>query len=245
MQKFYSAFLALIAILFSFYSNCQTNPVPQLLPYSQNFEILPHNVIVYPAGWQGWTIGTSNTATFRTNAPTANRDMVASGSAGNNSGNVYNYNSKIGFLTTGSLDLAIALAIDGTNSSNITVSYSAMTIRNPYDGGSNTRMNEMILQYRIGTTGIFSNLASTEYQNNIVLQTSTGITTPQNVQAKTIALPSSCNNQPIIQLRWVNRDVSGFGSRPSFAIDDISIESSIVVSETVSVLAINNAAEPD
>ena len=244
MRKLFILVSLLVAVFASFTALCQTNPAPQSIPYSQNFSSLAHSSTTYPEGWQGWTIGTSTTLNFRTTAPTGDRGLTASGHAGLNSGNIYNYNEKIGFLTTGSLDLALVLALNTTGKNNISVNYDAVTIRNPYDGGSNNRINEMTLQYRVGTTGSFTSLTGIEYQNNTTLQTGTGVTTPQNLQSKTITLPSICNNQPLVQIRWVNRDFSGGGARPSFAVDNIVVTAEAVQNNTVSVAADVNASEP-
>ena len=219
MKKIYFAIVAMAAAFISF---AQTHPTPQVIPYSQDFSTLAHSSTTYPAGWQGWTVSTSPGATFSTNAPTADRALIASSTANVNSGNVHNYNGKIGFLNTGSLDLALVLALDGTAKSNIQVGYDIMTIRNPYDGTSNTRINEVTLQYRIGNSGSFTTLTGVEYQNNTTTQT-TAVTTPQNTQSKSITLPAACDGQSNIQVRWISRQVSGSGSRPSFAVDNISV----------------------
>ncbi|HSW64274.1 MAG TPA: T9SS type A sorting domain-containing protein [Dissulfurispiraceae bacterium] len=134
---------------------------------------------------------------------------------------MHNYNGKIGFLNSGSLDLSVALAINTTGLTNIVVNYEIMTIRNPHDGSGNTRINEVILQYRVGTSGVFTNLTGTEYRNNTVPQTSG--TEPQNLLPRTITLPAAADNQEVVQLRLVSRQVSGAGSRPSFAIDNVNI----------------------
>jgi endonuclease/exonuclease/phosphatase family metal-dependent hydrolase len=101
-----------------------------------------------------------------------------------------------------------------------------MTIRNPYGTGTatatNNRINEITLQYRVGTSGNFTTLTGVDYQNNTETQTSG--TTPQNLQARRITLPSACNNQPVIEIRWISRQVSGGGSRPSLAIDNVTID---------------------
>jgi uncharacterized repeat protein (TIGR02543 family) len=199
----------------------QTNPAPRAIPYSQDWSALAHSSTTYPAGWQGWRIGTAG-STFATAAPTANEAMIGSATASSTNNRVYNYNGKVGWLT-GTNDLALALAINTTGASGVTVDYDAMTIRNPYNGGSNTRIGAFVLQYRVGTSGGFTNVTGTEYQNNTTTQTSG--TTPQNVQARSVVLPSACDNQAVVQLRWVARDVSGAGSRPSFAIDDVQIGS--------------------
>ncbi|MCJ0743013.1 T9SS-dependent choice-of-anchor J family protein [Pedobacter montanisoli] len=202
----------------------QTNPAPQSLPYAQNFDGLLANSTVYPAGWQGWTVSTAPSASFNTNSPTADRALVASSSASTNSGNVHNYNGKIGFLNTGSLDLSLVLSINTSSLQNIKVNYDISTIRNPYDGSANDRINEVILQYRVGTSGSFTNVPNSPlYQNNTTAQTGAGVTTPQNNLSLSVILPQACENKSEVQLRWISRQVSGGGSRPSFAIDNVDI----------------------
>jgi endonuclease/exonuclease/phosphatase family metal-dependent hydrolase len=218
MRIIYS-FLLLLVTLFT---NAQTNPVAQAMPYSQDFSGLAASATTYPVGWQGWTISTAPGSAFNTATAVADRALIGSVTAAVNSGNINNYNGKIGFLNTGSLDLSLVVAVVTTGQSNIPVSYDVMTIRNPYDGGANTRVNEITLQYRVGTVGAFTNLTGIEYQNNTVTQT-TAVTTPQNLVTKTLTLPAACDNQPVVQLRWASRQVSGAGARPSFAVDNISV----------------------
>src|SRR6218665_976188 len=145
MKKLYLSrlFLAVLCF-FGFVSGnlfAQTMPAPQKLPHSQNFNTLLVTDTSYPAGYQGWTAGTSNPpgdSQFATSGTfCADRALVANSSASTNSGNFHNYNGKIGFLTTGSLDLTIGFAFDATGQSPIPVEYDAMTIRNPYGDGTN------------------------------------------------------------------------------------------------------------
>ena len=218
--------LIVSGILLSYFAQAQSNPTAQTLPYSQDFSGLAHASTSYPAGWQGWTISTTPGATFNTTGPTADRLLIGSSTANTNSGNVHNYNGKIGFLNTGSLDLTLGLAINTTGLSSVSVSYDVMTIRNPWDGTTNNnRINEVTLQYRIGTSGAWNNVTGVEYQNIGTGQT-TAVTTPQNLQTKSTTLPSACNNQAVVQLRWASRQVSGSGGRPSFALDNLNINGS-------------------
>jgi len=202
----------------------QTSPAAQNIPYSQDFSGLAYTDTAYPAGLQGWQLSGSPGSSYKTTAPTSDKSLVASSTAATTSGNVHNYDGKIGFLNSSSVDLSIVLALNTTGKQNINFSYDIMTIRNPYDGGTNTRINEATLQYRIGTTGDFTTLTGIEYQNNTTTQT-TAVTTPQNLINKSIALPSACENQPVVEIRWVSRQVSGGGSRASFAIDNINVTS--------------------
>lgn len=208
----------------------QTSPAAQTLPYSQNFDGLLASSTTYPVGFQGWgATATAPAATYST-ALISDKALIGNSSASVNSGNIHNYNGKIGFLDTGSADLAIGFALIGTGQTAIQVQYDAMVIRNPYDGtASNNRILEMALQYRIGTTGAFITLPSTAYLSGTTLQTGTGVTTPQNLQKINVTLPAECDNQAIVQIRWIARQASGTtGSRPSFAIDNIKIGSDLV-----------------
>jgi hypothetical protein len=60
MRIIYS-FLLLLVTLFT---NAQTNPVAQAMPYSQDFSGLAASATTYPVGWQGWTISTAPGSAF-------------------------------------------------------------------------------------------------------------------------------------------------------------------------------------
>ncbi|HEV8590310.1 MAG TPA: kelch repeat-containing protein [Pyrinomonadaceae bacterium] len=206
-----------------------THPTPQPLPYAQNFSALGHISTTYPAGWQGWRLGGGAGLGFKTVAPVEDEDLAASGSASSTTGDVYNFNGKIGFLATGTTDPSVVLAIDTSGKSNVQLSVDIATIRNPYNGTTNTRVNQVDLQYRIGTNGAFTSAsgnASGIYQSTQgPTKTASGDTSEQSRQTVSLTLPGTCNNQAQVQLRWVQRDVIGSGARPSFAVDNVTINS--------------------
>lgn len=243
MYVMYRIYLS-IAVLCGFMqmAYAQTSPAAQSLPYIQTFSSTAHTGTAYPAGWQGWTLSAPPGASFNTDTPAADRSLIASSSASTNSGNIHNYNGKIGFLNNGSLDLSLVLAINTSGRKNIKVDYDVMTIRNPYDSTSNTRINEVTLQYRIGTTGSFTSLTGIEYQNNTLRQTGSGVTTPQKNERKYIRLPADCDSEAVVQLRWVSRQLSGGGARPSFAIDSIHIDTA-TAGEEISIAALTDGLE--
>lgn len=228
MKKLYFSrqLLALLCLIgcFSGHLFAQTMPEVQTLPYSQNFSGLQATATAFPVGLRGWTASLVPGSAFNTSATVvADRALVANSSATTNSGNFHNYNGKIGFLNTGSLDLTIALAFATTGQTAVQVQYEAMVIRNPYDGTNNTRINEMVLQYRVGQTNDFTTLPTTSYLSGTTTQTGSGVTTPQNPQTISVTLPADCDNQPIVQIRWISKQNGGGGSRPSFAIDNIKV----------------------
>lgn len=220
-------FAGLIAIKVYDVGRAQSVPSPQSLPYTQDFSSLSHSSGTLPQGWQGWQLNstTGSSTSFRTSAPIGDLSLLASSDASNGSGGIHNYNGKIGMLARNNgtvVDPAIALAISTVGQTNIKVVFDVMTVRNPYGGGQ-THINNVELQYRIGNSvGTFTSLSGSIYANNTVNQISG--TSPQNVINVTVSLPSDCENQSVVQLRWVQRDFSGNGTqRPSFAFDNVSI----------------------
>lgn len=225
--------LFFLIILGGYQVIAQTVPAAQALPYTQDFSSLAASSTVYPAGWQGWQLSTAGSSTsFRTTAATANLALTASSTAATNSGGVHNYNGKIGFLSSGTSDPAICLNVNTTGKINIVVTFDVALIRNLFNGSTETRRNNVELQYRIGNTvGSFTSLTGSIYVNYSTAQT-TG-TTPRNGARFQFILPASCENQSDVQLRWVQRDSSGIGSRPSFCIDNVIVCPAPVVAATV------------
>jgi len=95
-------------------------------------------------------------------------------------------------------------------------------------GGLNpvNRFFSLVCQYRIGETGPFSTF-SNDSIFNCYLNDST-----YHAQgfADTLLsqLPQVCEDQPIVQLRWLYfQNNAGNGPRPELAVDDISVTSSI------------------
>ncbi|MFM2204087.1 MAG: hypothetical protein RLZZ605_1051, partial [Bacteroidota bacterium] len=221
----------------------QTNPTAQNLPYSQNFSSLAGNSTSYPAGWIGWEISANPpSSTGRTSAPTADV-AISSGTASSTSSKAYDFNGKIGFLSSASKDVALCLALNTTGiTSGIKLNFDIMTIRNPYDGvattGGNDYLEAVVIQYRtsVNPTTFTSISYSPEYQQNTTSLTSG--TTGQQIVSYSITLPSACNNQANVQIRWILRTVSGgIGSRASFAIDNVSAAAIPVVSSSVANIA--------
>ncbi|MHC0448284.1 choice-of-anchor J domain-containing protein [Flavobacterium sp. 3-218] len=236
MKKLYLShhLLALLCFFSCISGNlfAQTMPAAQSLPYKQKFEGLVDNPTTYPDGIQGWNASTPSSSSLTTpsnftTTVTSDKPLTAGGSASSNGGNIYNYNQKIGFLNAGSfLDQTIALAVNTSENTKVRVQYDVMVVRNPYVAGTTTnRINEMALQYRVGETGNFITLNETLFQNNTTTRTSETAGVPMQTKHFSLTLPTECDDKPIVQIRWITRQVSGSGARPAFAIADIDVRS--------------------
>jgi hypothetical protein len=238
--------MSLHLYLFSFFNECTDEPNTTIYSLYTGFFVVAFTSTAYPAGWQGWSLLTGTATTFQTAAPSLDFNMQASATAATTTPGVLNYNGKIGFLADGSQTAftnnpALCLAIVTTGRSNILVSYNICTVRNPFNATTNNRSSAVDLQYRVGTSGVFTSTGVSSYQSNTTNQT-TAVTTPQNLALRSVTLPAACNNQPIVQLRWVQRDVSQTSGtlRPSFAIEDVSICPSIAT-PTISISGPSNS----
>lgn len=208
----------------------QTTPSPQTLPYSQDFSSFDGTVTAFPAGWQAGQVSTSAPSSAgRTAIPTVDKSIVG-GTAASNSSGAYDFNGKIGFLSTAGSDVVLCLALNTTGKSNIKIAFDVMTIRNLWDGvsASSGYQNGLVLQYRVGTGAtLFTSLpyAPAEYLSGSTVQT-TAVTTGINpVTGLNAFLPAACENQSVVQVRWIYRNVAGgtSGSRPSMALDNIVV----------------------
>jgi Lamin Tail Domain/PKD domain/FlgD Ig-like domain len=202
-----------------------TDPAPQSLPYAEDFNSLPWASTIYPTGWQGWEISTAFGPSFAFDGPNLDLAMLGNRDASSNSISAYNYDEQIGFLTGNLRVLALALALNTTGQANILLEYDIGVMHNPYgDSNGNTCIGEATVQYRVGTTGLWTNVSGTLYQSLPALQIDATVV-PQNPQSFAVVLPSDCENQPVVQLRWTSRDLSPplISGRPSFVIDNVRV----------------------
>lgn len=223
-----------ILLLLQIQVSAQTVPAAQSLPYTQDFAALASTSTVYPAGWQGWQLSATGPLTsFRTTGATGDLALQASSTALTTTGGVHNYNGKLGTLASGTADPALGLVVNTTGKINILVTFDISTIRNTYNGTTETRRNNVELQYRIGNAnGTFTSLTGSIYRNNTTAQTAG--TTPRNGVRYQYILPAACENQSAVQLRWVQRDSVGIGSRPSFSIDNVIVCPAPIINAVVS-----------
>lgn len=108
------------------------------------------------------------------------------------------------------------LGLNTTNRTNIQVSWKAGEI------GSAIPVYGITCQYRIGTSGSYTTLPGALSASQYL---STNVSS--SVSYGPITLPSSCDNQSVVQIRWVYHYVSGGVGIPSpqLFVDDITVNS--------------------
>lgn len=96
-------------------------------------------------------------------------------------------------------------------------------------------IQQIAIQYRIGDTGIWTNIApavATAGTTAYIADASAGPTLPQPVTHVDITLPAAANNQPVVEIRILTTDAAG--SDEWIGIDNIVVSSKalVVVTDT-------------
>lgn len=113
----------------------------------------------------------------------------------------------------------IVITVNTTNYQNIKVSYLLRDI----DASIDNAVQPVALQYRVGTTGNYTNIPE-----GFVADASAGpsLTLDTLVSA---TLPAAANNQPVVQLRIMT--TNAVGNDEWIGIDNISVAASLIISE--------------
>lgn len=122
---------------------------------------------------------------------------------------------------------AAVLALNTTGRTNVTVAWSGSTVVAATNGtaGNVPKIFNITLQYRLNTTGEWTTIPNNTFASQ---------TAAAGFLNFTAGLPSECDNQPVVQLRWVyywaNRVVVTDGNtsgstRPRLGLDEIHVTS--------------------
>lgn len=105
------------------------------------------------------------------------------------------------------------LGLNTTGITGINVTWTGRTIS--LSDGATPRIFALQLQYRLGATGNFTNVAGAVYTSAAV----------GNSAAVTSTLPAVCENRTDLFIRWVyyQSGTAGSGTRPEIALDDITV----------------------
>ncbi|MCS7000958.1 MAG: immunoglobulin domain-containing protein, partial [Candidatus Kapabacteria bacterium] len=121
---------------------------------------------------------------------------------------------------------AAVLALNTQGRVNIRISWKAGTLSSTFTG---FRHYSILLQFRVGTSGPWQTaiIGTDTVQYNANIQGNTVVA--ETVTMPTFTLPSSCENQPVVQVRWryYQRFPQTSGNRPSLKVDDILVQSDV------------------
>lgn len=224
-MKTFSSKLAfsLIFTLFVAVGWGQTNPTPHNLG-SSNFSFTGFGVgttTTYPTSMQGHGFSSERTSANKTDVASSNIALSANSTAFTTSSIRNEVASGISLLSSGSANFGtIVVALDATNRQDITLGWTCAEMSPNGTNGNGDRQNAIELQYRVGTSGSWTAVSGTTYQSNV---SSTTFASPQTFSS--IVLPTACNNEAIVQVRWLYYYVTGSGSRDRIRLDDITISS--------------------
>jgi len=124
----------------------------------------------------------------------------------------------VAFQGSGTADAPyLLITLNTSGRASIPMSYNLRDI----DDGVENAIQAVALQYRIGTTGTFTNIAAA-----FIADASTGPSLATLVTPVAITLPSALDNQPVVQLRIITANAAG--SDEYIGVDDISIGGSAV-----------------
>lgn len=119
----------------------------------------------------------------------------------------------VAFQGSGTADAPfLVVFLNTTGMSSIHVQYNLRDI----DGSADNSIQAVALQYRIGTTGDFINIPS-----GFVADASTGPNLATQVTTMDVTLPTACDNQAEVQVRWITTNAAG--NDELIGIDDIVI----------------------
>jgi len=119
------------------------------------------------------------------------------------------------------------LSLNTTNRVNVRVGWTGYTVAT---ATTPLRNYAIILQYRVGNTGAWSNATGNGGPTDTIQYKLTTPTSGHTQIMPTFTLPSSCENQSEVQVRWRyyqwSITASG-GSRPELGVDEISVMSDV------------------
>jgi hypothetical protein len=235
MKKVIFSFLGLMSAAFVI---AQTNPVPQNLPFSQNFGSSTFSSM--PTGMAAWNgiNGTTTTtqALAESSVPTGDATVNPLTAATNTTGGVY------GHLPTPSTDARvyvqssanatngvnqIALAINTGSFNAVNITYDLILVNN---GSNSPRTLGVILQYRQGTNGSWTSVPGS-------VRVYDGTIDVQGTINNYSLLVTGLNTNTDYQFRWALWRGVNTGNSLGVGIDNINVTGQVVSLPSVSLSA--------
>lgn len=217
-NHFLRAAIGMVALCTALASLAQTNPTARSIPFTEAFPTGTFSA--YPSGFRGWQgvsgAATTTQALAEASAPNANAALSASAPISGGAGGLFGTGGRVAVNTSSNATTGVnqlMMAFNATDRFDITLEYSV------YSQIANPRTIGVVAQYRVGTSGGWTTINPTS-GSNPYSQTggSTGLQTTVSA-----TLPSDCNYQPVVQVRWAIWRGTESGNSSALAFDDISV----------------------
>ena len=162
-------------------------------------------------------------------------DVIANQSSGNvSNGGVLEFdgitNPVVGLQGSGSADAPyIRIYLNTTGRQNIQVDYNLRDV----DGSADNSTQQVALHYRVGSTGVWTNVAAA-----YVADASSGPSLATLETPVSVTLPAAADNQALVQLRVLTSNASG--ADESIGVDDIVVSSTPLASPPTASAVVNN-----
>jgi hypothetical protein len=114
----------------------------------------------------------------------------------------------------------IVITVNTFGHKNIKVSY----LLRDLDGSGDDAVMPVALQYRVGTTGDYTNIPE-----GFVADAASGPSTATQTNFVSATLPAAADNEPVVQIRVITANAAG--SDEWVGIDNISVAASLIISE--------------
>ncbi len=226
MKPFFTITIS-TALLLLMSTSLWAQPAP---PYSQNWTDL--NLIAVNDDWSGivgvvgyrgdnltaatgvdpqTVVATGDTTPVDVNANQTNPNTFTSGGV-----TEFEIGDPVIALTgSGTADAPhIVISVNSTGMTNINVSYDLRDI----DGSTDNAVQPVALQYRVGSTGDFTNVPA-----GFVADASTGPSLATLITPVSVALPTAVDNVPLLQIRVIT--TNAVGNDEWIGIDNINVTS--------------------
>ena len=159
------------------------------------------------------------------NANQTNPDTFATGGVAEFTGAGVNNDNVVALQGSGMADVPYLLIhLNTTNRQTITISYNLRDI----DGSTDNVAQPVALQYRVGTTGNFTNLSA-----GYVADATTGPSLATLVTPVSVVLPAAAENQSQVQVRVMTTNAAGVDEW--VGVDDITVTSVAIPTAAPSV----------
>lgn len=224
-------FISFVAILsLSTGIMAQTNPTARAVPFTEDFGTTTFTSA--PSGfgaWNGLSGASINTQALAEGSTPSGNATIATATAATITGGVFGLdlssNGKFYVQTSSNATNGVnqmVMALNATGYSDVELSYDVEII------SAQPRTVGIVAQYRVGTSGSWTTISAGTGDNPY---SQAGGTTGLKTTV-TATLPSECDNEAMVQVRWAIWRAGSTGNSSGIAIDNVEVDGTPLAAST-------------